>query len=200
MKTFGFTDIVGSTALWEEYGDVMGYALAEHDAILHDEVSKAGGYVIKHTGDGIFAVFSGGDPLCFALNVQKRFERRHWGVIGKLQLRIALHAGQVQERNGDYFGAAVNRAARLLCLSQGGQILLTPDVVRLAPLPARATLHDLGTHKLKDLTKLQRIYELQHPDLSVQPVLPITAMASRLSNVRWRGHQRELLVQSHLSA
>lgn len=165
MPIFMFTDIEGSTRLWDRHPEAMGQVLARHDAILQKLIEKYGGSVIKHMGDGMFVVFEGGEPVRCALEIQKQLGKEDWGAIGALHVRVALHAGDAEKRGEDYSGPVVNRAARILAVGWGGQILLTPEVVKASGLPAQATLQDLGVHRLKDLTEPQRILGLVHPDL-----------------------------------
>lgn len=188
---FLLTDIEGSTRLWERYGDIMGEALRQHDTILENEIGRWGGQIVKHTGDGIFAVFPSGRPLEFVLNVQRQFRDHDWGAIGELRVRYAIHAGEAQQRNGDYFGAAINRTARLLAAGRGGQILLTAAVARLSRVPFGASLQELGTYRLKDLSEPLRIFELSYPDWAQRP--------SPFSR-RWSLHTRHLSSASRLLA
>lgn len=186
---FLFTDIEGSTRLWERYGDIMGEALRQHDAILENEIGRWGGQIIKHTGDGIFAVFPAGRPLEFALNVQRQFLEHDWGAIGELRVRYAIHAGKAQQRNGDYFGAVINRTTRLLATGRGGQILLTDAVAKSSCIPLGASLRELGTYRLKDLSEPLQIFELFHPEWEQQ--------ISPFSRLR-RLHTRHLSLVSQL--
>ncbi|MGC9025381.1 MAG: adenylate/guanylate cyclase domain-containing protein, partial [Chloroflexia bacterium] len=112
MPVFLFTDIENSTRLWEKYPTLMGAVLARHDAILRREIERYGGRIIKHTGDGVFAVFERGRPLHCALEVQKALAQEDWGEVRELRIRIALHAGEALCRGEDYFGPTVNRTAR----------------------------------------------------------------------------------------
>ncbi len=170
--TFLFTDIEGSTGLWEQFPDAMPASLAQHDRILRNAVEHAGGRVIKTTGDGIMAVFGGaGDGLVASLHAQLGLQRESWSVTGPLRVRMGLHVGEAEvEGDGeDYHGPAVNRAARIMASGHGGQALLSAATAALVidRLPAGASLRDLGEHHLKDLSRPERVYELCHPDLSV---------------------------------
>lgn len=179
MPVFMFTDIEGSTRLWEQHPRAMGQVLSRHDAILQKRIEECGGRVIKHMGDGVFAVFEGGEPVRCALEIQKQLGEEDWGAVVALHVRIALHAGDAEERGGDYFGPAVNRTARILALGWGGQILLTPEVVQAAGLPAQASLQDLGVHWFKDLREPQQILGLVHPDLGQQGFSPLRVRPAR---------------------
>ena len=117
MFVFLFTDIEGSSWLWEMYSDQMGAVIARHDAILQEQVEGCGGRITKHTGDGITAAFEGGEPVACALEAQKRFAAASWGDIGELRIRAGLHAGEAEFQastgtpDGDYFGPPVNATA-----------------------------------------------------------------------------------------
>src|SRR5262245_8550002 len=124
--TFLFTDIEGSTQRWEQHPDAMPAALARHDAILREVIAAHRGGIVKTTGDGIHAVFArAADALTAAVMAQRALQREEWGAIGSLRVRMALHTGVAEERNRDYFGPPLNRAARLLAAGHGGQILLS---------------------------------------------------------------------------
>ncbi len=175
MPVFLFTDIEGSTRLWERFTTVMGKALALHDAILHEHIDRYGGRVIKSTGDGVFAIFEAGEPLQCAIDIQKQFSSVEWGEIKELRVRMAFHAGKAEKRGADYFGLVVNRAARILSTGWGNQILLTPEVMKYTKLSSLATLQDLGMYLLKDLSTPQRIYRLLHPSLITRQYPPLRA-------------------------
>jgi class 3 adenylate cyclase len=147
MLVFFFTDIEGSTRMWEEHTAEMGSAIARHDAILQDQIEDSGGRITKHTGDGVTAAFDDGEPLACALEIQKRFASQAWGAIGELRIRIGLHGGEAELHAGDYFGPPVNCTARVMSAGWGGQVLLTPAVSSVSPLPVQSTLQDpnLGT-------------------------------------------------------
>jgi predicted ATPase/class 3 adenylate cyclase len=166
MFTFLFTDIEGSTGLWQRYPDRMGQALARHDALLDQAIAAHAGKVVKRTGDGVFAVFEAGEPLACALAIQQAAAGLDWGLPDAPRLRIALHCGAAIEQEGDYLGLDVNRTARLLNAGWGGQILLTCEMARQAGLPPGAGLLDLGIHTLKDLSEPQHIFQFVHPDLA----------------------------------
>lgn len=183
MSIFLFTDIENSTRLWEKHPAAMGQALARHDAILGAAIAGCGGRIIKHTGDGVFAVFEGGDPLACALRAQQDLAREDWGEIGDLRIRVALHAGPAERRGDDYFGPTVNRTARILATSWGGQIVFTPEVLAGSALPAGAAYQDLGFHFLKDLGQPQALYGLVHPDLPRRDFPPLRSLAAHPHNL-----------------
>src|SRR5688572_23178198 len=164
--TFLFTDIEGSTQLWEQYSEAMQPALAEHDAILRKAVASNHGHIIKTIGDGIHAVFEKAiDAITAVLEVQNRFQEPVSEI--QFKVRMGLHTGEAELRDADYYGQVLNRTARIMSLAHGGQILLsgiTAEVVR-DHLPEDLFLLDLGEHRLKDLIRPERIYQLSAPDL-----------------------------------
>jgi len=168
MQTFLFTDIEGSTRLWEEHGDAMASALARHDEILAGAIDEAGGSVLKTTGDGLIAVFdSVSDSLSAALDSQRALEEEQWGPTGSLRVRMGIHAGDTESREGDYFGPAMNRAARIMAAGHGGQVLVSGTAAASASgyLPPGVQLRDLGMHRLKDLTEPEHLYQVIHEGL-----------------------------------
>ncbi len=169
---FLFTDIENSTPLWEQYTDSMWKVLNRHDAILQEALERYGGVMVKHTGDGIFAVFENGNALEYSLAVQRRFQQEDWGAIGALLVRVVLHAGQARRMGDDYFGPDVNTAARLLSICRGGEIVLTERVLKVCSLPEGATLVDLGPQTLRGVSEVQQVYLLRHPDLLVRDTPP----------------------------
>jgi serine/threonine protein kinase/class 3 adenylate cyclase len=169
--TFLFTDIEGSTVLWENYPIQMQEALARHDEILRAAVEASGGYVFKTVGDACCAAFATAkQALQATLAAQRALFAEKWPENAIVRVRMALHTGVAEEREGDYFGPPVNRVARLLSTGHGGQVLLsgaTYNLVRdvLVHMESRAELRDLGEHRLKDLRYTERIFQLVVPDL-----------------------------------
>ncbi len=166
--TFLFTDIEGSTQLWEQFPELMKGALARHDAILREAVESGHGQIVKTTGDGIHAVFvSAAAAVQTILAAQRTLLATPWPENMTLRVRSALHSGEAQWREGDYYGSEVNRAARLMSLASESQILLSTATAALTRdrLPAGATLRDLGSFCLRSLAHPEHIYQLLHPDL-----------------------------------
>src|SRR5918993_578079 len=166
--TFLFTDIEGSTRLWERNPEPMQQALARHDQIFRDAIEEHGGYVFKTVGDAFCAAFpTAPDALETALDTQRRLLSSEWEESGPLKVRMALHTGAAEERDGDYFGPTLNRVARLLSAAYGGQVLLSLPAQELVRdrLQAETTLRDLGEHRLKDLFRPERVFQLSAPDL-----------------------------------
>src|SRR5215212_4667246 len=184
--TFLFTDIEGSTKLWEGSPQAMQAALARHDEILRRAIEMHGGYVFKTVGDAFCAAFPRAPgALDATLEAQRALSGEEWGEeIGILKVRMALHTGAAEESGGDYFGPPVNRVARLMSAGHGGQILLslpTHELVR-DRLPAGATLIDLRERRLKDLFRPERIFQLLAPGLpsSFPPLRTLEAYRNNL--------------------
>ncbi|MFN2461734.1 MAG: adenylate/guanylate cyclase domain-containing protein [Candidatus Velthaea sp.] len=162
--TFLFTDIEGSTRLWEAHSGAMRDALALHDAVLHDAIEADGGTVFKTVGDAFCAAFSRAErALEAAIHIQQRLRDAAWPAeTGRLHVRMALHTGTAVETSGDFFGPTVNRVARLMSLAYGDQILVsgaTAELVRDAEI-AGASLRNLGAHRLKDLTAAETTFQV----------------------------------------
>ncbi|HLO17204.1 MAG TPA: adenylate/guanylate cyclase domain-containing protein, partial [Anaerolineales bacterium] len=164
--TFLFTDIEDSTQLWEKHPEAMQDALAKHDSILREAIELHHGYVIKTTGDGIHSVF---EKAIDAVNATLAVQRKLIDPICDLQIkvRIGLHTGEAELRSDDYYGQALNRAARIMAAGHGGQILLSSVTAELARehLPPDVSLLDLGEHRLKDLIRPEEIFQLLASDL-----------------------------------
>jgi predicted ATPase/class 3 adenylate cyclase len=168
VTTFLFTDIEGSTRLWEEDPARMRPALARHDGIVRGAVERRQGRVVKMTGDGLHAAFT--DPLDAVLaSVELQQALAQPGATEGLELRVrcGLHAGVSEGRDGDFYGSVVNRAARIMAAAHGGQILLSHSVVEHAAerLPSALSLRDLGMVRLRDLGGAERLYQLVAPEL-----------------------------------
>ncbi len=183
MPIFLFTDIEGSTKKWEKFGEEMAKALVTHDSILSENIKQYGGNIIKHTGDGIFAIFINGEPLKCSIEIQKKISGQNWGTLGELRVRMALHAGDAEKRGEDYFGPVINRTARILSTGWGGQIIVTPEVMALCTLPENASLDDLGVHLLKDLSIPQHLYGLIHPALHLKEFPALLSLSAHPHNL-----------------
>src|SRR5215467_10289023 len=168
VTTLLFTDIEASTRLWEQEGERMSRALAQHDALSRSAVERHRGAVVKMTGDGMYAAF--GHPLD-AIHTTVELQQAlndpsaTSGIVFKL--RYGLHLGVVERRDEDLFGSPVNRAARIMKAAHGGQILLSQAVVDYVRdrLPAAVSLRDLGAVRLRDLATSEHVYQLLHPQL-----------------------------------
>jgi predicted ATPase/class 3 adenylate cyclase len=168
--TFLFTDIEGSTRLWEMRPQPMDRALQRHDALLRTAIESSGGYVFKTVGDAFCAAFSTTQAgVEAALAAQRALACAEW-TEASIRVRMALHTGVCQERDGDYFGPAVNRTARLEAVAHGGQVVMSRATAELVRdlLPEGASLRDLGDHRLKDLSRPERVFQLDAGGLPVE--------------------------------
>jgi len=178
--TFLFTDIEGSTTLWEQFPDAMQDALARHNALLQHAIESSGGCIVKGTGDGVYAVFAAAaNALAACLGAQRALQAREDGASNPepaasaarpplvLPVRMGLHTGVAELREGDYFGAALNRAARIMSAAHGGQVLLSATTAELVrgQLPEGVTLREMGEHRLKGLLNPERLLQIVASDL-----------------------------------
>lgn len=210
MQIFLFTDIEGSTRLWELHPDAMQEALAQHDRLIREAIAQHGGHVFKTIGDAFCATFPSILPAAeAAIAAQLALQGAVWGVTGPLRVRMALHYGQAIQRDNDYFGPALNRVARILAAAHGAQTLLSRSAFLLLheSLPAPLVLRSLGEHRLKDLLEPEPIYQLLHPDLpSDFPPLKSLGASTNLPRQlsSFIGREREMeelrshLAQTHL--
>jgi predicted ATPase/class 3 adenylate cyclase len=162
VVTFVFSDIEGSTRLWEEDPTGMAQSLARHDEIVRSVIDAAGGTVFKHTGDGFGAAFESVTAgVEAAAQIAASFASEPWQG-PRLRSRIGVHSGEAEPRDGDYFGATVTRTARLMDAGNGGQILISEASRQLlgGRVPDGMSLTDEGEHRLKDLGEPLRIYRL----------------------------------------
>ncbi len=160
--TFLMTDIEGSTALWERSPAAMSDALALHDGIAEQVIREWNGSLVKERGEGdsLFAVFErAGNAVMAALELQRELSQLE--VNGSpLRVRVAVHSGEVELRDGDYYGPSVNRCARLRGAAHGGQVLVSQATRQLAAdsIPPHVELEDLGSHRLRDLLRPERVF------------------------------------------
>lgn len=168
--TFLLTDVQGSTKLWEQYADQMSAAMTRHDAIIDESVTQAGGQLVRPRGEGDsrFAVFANAvSAVSAASGIQSRlaagFDDLPFGCL----VRVGLHTGAAEWRDGDYYGSAVNRCARIRGLAHGGQTLLSQATAELVrdDLPEGAALVEMGTHRLKGLSRPETVFQLWLPGL-----------------------------------
>ena len=184
--TFLFTDLEGSTRLWEEHPEAMKAVLARHDAMLREAIESHGGHVVKTTGDGFHAAFATAqDAVEAATNAQLALGGESWAETGPLMVRMGAHTCEAEARDGDYYGSGVNRAARVMSVAHGGQVLLSAVTSELAR-DGSVELVDLGEHRLRDLGHPERIFQLVHPSLERKfpPLLSVDAVPTNLPTVR----------------
>ncbi len=185
MPAFLFTDIESSTRLWEEHPDEMRSALARHDEILRRAIEDSNGTPIKATGDGMLAVFVAvRDAVAATLAAQSALHAEEARTRPPIRARMGVHFGDADMRDGDYFGPTLNRTARIMAAGHGGQVLLSEVAADLADgsLPKGAALRDLGSHRLKDLTLPEHIYQLLHPALQ-SDFPPLVTLESHPNNL-----------------
>jgi len=184
--TFLFTDIQGSTELWDAFPDEMRAALAVHDRIVGEAIATAGGTVVKNTGDGIFAAFvAAPDAVAAAVTAQRRLVASDWDpAIGSLEVRMALHTDDIEAVEGDYHGPGVNRVARIEAAGHGGQILISDAALEAAStaFPTDVEVIDLGIHSLRGLRRAEAIHQLVVPGLraSFPPLRTASVALGRL--------------------
>jgi class 3 adenylate cyclase len=164
VVTFLFTDIEGSTRLWERSPDEMREALAQHDALCRETIATRRGVVFKTVGDAVCAAFERpNDAVEAAIDTQRAIRNHAWAnAIGELHVRMAIHTGDCTQRDGDYFGPTLNRVARLSSLAYGDQILVSSATAALLrdALSERVALRALGLHRLKDLALPELAYQV----------------------------------------
>ncbi|WP_374025479.1 BTAD domain-containing putative transcriptional regulator [Mycobacterium sp. HNNTM2301] len=213
--TFLLTDIEGSTAAWEADAAAMAAALARHDELVEQVVTSRGGRLIKTRGEGdaTFSVFDRPSAAAAAaIELQEAIVHEPWALREPMRIRVALHTGEVELRDGDYFGRAVNRAARLRSLASGGQILCSGATAELVidSLPDDVVLADLGTRQLRNLARPEHVFELQllgaddpGPEAVPEPTLERPSLPAVLAGrgpFVGRGHELERLASGWQAA
>ena len=183
--TFLFTDLEVSTRLWDLEPDAMQAALARHDEILREGVAAHGGHVVKGRGDGVHAVFATADAAVrAAIDCELAMSVEQWTVSEPLRARIGIHTGVAELRDRDYFGSAVNRAARLEAVAHGGQIVCSHASADLARdvLAEGVVFVDLGEHRLRDLSRPERVFQVSAAGLQGEfgPLASLDAFATNL--------------------
>ena len=185
-RTFLFTDIEGSTTLWERFPEKMRSALARHDSVLRAAIEGHGGRVFKTVGDAFCAVFpTAADAVLAAAGGQHQMVAERWeGLEEPMRVRMAIHAGPAEDRDGDYFGPTLNRVSRILAAAHGGQIVVSKAVAAVLSdvLPGSSHLIDLGEHRLRDLVHPENIFQYAEPGLQQEfPLLrSLSAFAHNL--------------------
>jgi predicted ATPase/class 3 adenylate cyclase len=166
--TLLFSDVEGSTRLWESEPEAMAVALRRHDEILRAAIEGRGGHVFKTVGDGFYATFEeASSAVRAAVDAQQTLNTEGWPTSRTIRVRMAIHSGMPEARDNDYFGPVLNRLARLLSAGHGGQVLLSQAAVSelRGALPDDCRLLDLGIHSLSDLERAEQVSMLLHPDL-----------------------------------
>lgn len=170
IVTFLFTDIEGSTRLWEQQAEAMNAAVARHNSLAEAVIAAHGGVLVKSRGEGdsLFAVFVlATAAVAGACALQQAFLDEIWPDGIRMRVRMALHTGEADRTDGDYFGSAVNRCARLRGIAHGGQILLSVTTAELVrdSLAVQMSLEDLGEQPLRDMARPEHVFQLRHPRL-----------------------------------
>jgi predicted ATPase/class 3 adenylate cyclase len=157
--TFLFTDIEGSTRLWQEDEAAMRKAVERHDELLGDTIADHGGVVFSTMGDGLAAAFQiASAAISCAVEAQRRLDGEAWETARPLRVRMGLHTGEAELRGGDYFGTAVNRAARLAAVGHGGQIICSSATAEVSDSDIGQV--DLGEHRLRDLDRPMHVFQV----------------------------------------
>ena len=183
--TFLFTDIEGSTERWERYGQAMRAAVVRHERIVKDAATRYDGSVFKTLGDALCIAFPTAPQAAgAAVLAQHALVAEDFSAVDGLRVRMGVHTGHADERDGDYFGPAVNRVARLTSVGHGGQVLLSATAHGLArdELPSGTSLADLGSHRLKDLAEPEHIWQLCIDGLRAE-FPPLRSLDARPNNL-----------------
>ena len=184
--TFLFTDVEGSTRLWQEHPDAMTTALARHDEILRGVIGEHDGYVFSTAGDAFAAAFGrAGAAVDAAMHSERALQAERWPDEIELRVRMGIHTGEAVERDGDYFGPALNRGARVMAAAHGAQVLVTGTTARLLD-DASVRLVDLGEHRLRDIDGSEHLFQLVGDGLASEfpPVRSLTNVKSTLPSQR----------------
>ncbi len=177
--TIVFTDIEGSTKLWDQHQELFRVALETHNRLMRKAIKLHCGYEVKTIGDSFMVAFS--DPLhaanC-ALEMQRLIEGQSFPGIGKIRVRIGMHSGELIPQNGDYFGPPVNHAARIEASAHGGQTILSQETAEAVArrLPTLVFLKSAGLHRLKDLGSPIQLFRLSASDLPDRDYLPLRTL------------------------
>jgi class 3 adenylate cyclase/tetratricopeptide (TPR) repeat protein len=180
---FLFSDIENSTALWERHPDAMGTVMARHDQLMAEVVSLGGGRLVKTTGDGMLASFiTAGAAVRAAITAQKMVAAEPWPNRIPLRIRMGIHVGSSDERDGDFYGSTLNRAARVMALAHGEQVVVSDLAQRLARREVAADIEfvALGVHVLRGIPEPEPIYQVAADGIRRQ-FPPITSGASAVA-------------------
>ncbi|MEE8407371.1 MAG: adenylate/guanylate cyclase domain-containing protein [Acidimicrobiia bacterium] len=165
VVTFLFTDVEGSTRMWEKSPNLMMRALEQHDQVIDEAVAHNNGHSVKPRGEGDsrFVVFqTARDAVAATAEMQRQLAATEWVTPTQLRVRASLHSGTADLQLGDYYGSVVNRAARLRAIAHGGQTLISGATYELVRdhIPEGVTIRDMGAHGLKDLTRPEHVFQL----------------------------------------
>jgi class 3 adenylate cyclase len=167
--TLLFTDIEGSSHLWDTHRTEMAVALTHHNALLLNAFATNGGVVVKDKGDGFIVAFASAiDGIASAFRAQLSLHAAEWPPeIGVLKVRMALHTGALESEDGDYHGPVINRAARIEGVANGGQVLVSDATRALTEqmLPHGVSLIDLGSYALRGMARPEHLFQIAGADL-----------------------------------
>ena len=193
--TFLFSDIEGSTRLLEQAGGTYPNLLEIHRRLLRVAFAAHDGYEVDTSGDGFFVAFqTANDAAAAAISAQLALAEHDWPIGHEVRVRMGIHTGQPLLVDDDYVGLDVHQAARLMAAGHGGQVLISQATRAL--LDSRFAVHDLGEHRLKDLSLTQRIYQLQAQGLP-NTFAALRSLDGRVTNLPLQatpliGREREL--------
>lgn len=200
VVTFLFTDVEGSSRLWDQHPALMGPALARHDEIMTETIAAHRGYIFSLAGDSFAAVFAApSDAIEAARALQRSLVAEPWPEAVPIRVRMGMYTGTAEERGGDYFGPDVNRTARLMSAGHGGQVLVSATT---AVLVRDATFSDLGIHRLRDLSAPEQIFQLyvEGCETDFPPLATIdvgrTNLPVRIDSFHGRSDELELLTKA----
>ena len=201
--TFLFTDIEGSTRAWDRSPGQMPAVLARHDRLLREAIARQGGYVFATGGDGFAVAFGRAEAAArAAADAQRALRGEQWPDDLPIRVRMGMHTGEADERDDDYFGVVVNRAARLMAVANGSQVVMSHTTADLlGTLPDACALEHLGQHELKDLRQPEAIHELVVDGLRGPTVRAVSRTEARLPSfpTSFIGRRAELAELSQLT-
>jgi class 3 adenylate cyclase len=182
LVTLLMTDVAGSTRMWEERPDIAGAVMERHESLIRACVEEAGGALIRSKGEGdsTFSAFADARGAARAgVEIHRALDREPWPDGAAICVRAAIYTGDVELRDGDYYGTSPNRCARLRAAAHPGQTVCSASTeARLAGLTAEIVRTDLGLHRLRDVARAERVYQLAHRDLPVE-FPPLRTLAVR---------------------
>jgi predicted ATPase/class 3 adenylate cyclase len=178
---FLLTNIENSTKLWKSFPKHMGDSLIRHDEIISSSVQSKGGIIFKTSGDGIYTAFDNpNNCLEAALSIQDQIEREVWKLEIPIKVRIGLHSGPAEKRNGEYFGHTVSIASKVMESGHGSQILCTSEMLDHIQNSSKVSIKNLGEYLLKRAQKTIQIYQISREDQNFPPLRTSIQTANNL--------------------
>lgn len=198
--TFLLTDIEGSTARWEREGEQFREVLTTHHTLLRREFHRHGGHEVQEGGDSFLIAFAAAsDALACAVAAQRLLEADDWGALEPVPVRMALHSGDVEVRDGEYRGVALHRAARILSAAHGGQVVCSEATSSLLrrDLETEVHLRDLGVYRLRDVEQPERLFQAEFAGMTRREFPALRAERAHAGNLplqftRFFGREKEL--------